>query len=104
MFEIDDAVVLLAKAKVLIEHGWCQGSFAKNSKGIGVSALDPSATCFCLTGAMLRIDRGQFSKTYGRAYRVLGYSLATWNDDPGRTQREVIARIEKGINDLSPMC
>lgn len=35
---------------------WCQACAAKNVKGERVPVLSPEATCFCLVGALCRIN------------------------------------------------
>lgn len=78
---------LLAAARYIEEHGWCQGSWSQPDGSV------------CLWGALRAIvvgDHGSFSREDWEplAERLpLGKFAAAWNDEPGRTEAEVIAAL-----------
>lgn len=84
---------ILNRAADLIEPAgmWTQGSWARDAAG----AADPrpeDAACYCLYGAVRKA--AGFGKT-DAAFEALGQSFRgdyiSWNDEPSRTQAEVVA-------------
>jgi hypothetical protein len=82
--------VLLRAADLLEEFGWCQGEFGSKEDG-----------SFCLYGAVDTAHSDLTGKP-GWAPREFGIFLhkrlggcASWNDDPGRTKAEVVARLRE---------
>ena len=86
----------------ILERGWCQGVYARDSRGHEVAPSDPSATSWCLRGAIV--------KAYGETtdasvnYRMMlldlcddfkRCSITTWNDTPSRTKAEVVALAKR---------
>jgi hypothetical protein len=96
----------LILAKSLIEnHGWCQGTFAKDDCGRTVNSLSPEATSFCIAGACSRAAHtARSANNYLGMLRRLrqhlqGIPPAEFNDVPGRTKEEVLALFDKAIGD-----
>lgn len=105
------ADVLNYAANLVAEPGgWMQGGFANNAKGLGVDAADAEATCFCAVGAVIaaraRLEAHNLDTTtdlvfYARRVAQPGVAdhlldpLSEWNDNPGRTQDEVVALLRK---------
>lgn len=99
----------LRDAADLIEtKGWTQGAIARHEDGGETDADDPDAACFCVNGAMWAVTRqaprdGTFSALYdtarSRLYHEIcneGYDMTEeWNDAPGRTAAEVIAKLRE---------
>lgn len=79
---LDEASKLLLKAAALIEErGWCQGSM-----------LSPSGYCALGAIGVAGDYRDIAYKARDKFSAVVG-SVATWNDWPGRTKEEVIAKL-----------
>jgi hypothetical protein len=84
----------------LLETGWTQGDYAADARGLGVDDHDPRAVRWCLVGALnVACPKGRdYANLRGGAYaelqRELGVGLLSdWNDEPGRTQSEVVAAM-----------
>lgn len=85
---------VLAKAADLIEPEgrWMQGEWQ-----------DGPRQCFCAEGAMAEIaqvspclmDEHSASRFLERAAGIPWFGVPTWNDQPGRTQAEVVATLRK---------
>lgn len=94
------AVDVLRAARALIEKGWTQYDFARNSGGWGVDEWHHSAACFCSWGALNRagidLECNTASAIHWLRSATVG-PIAVWNDAPGRTQAEVLAAFDKAI-------
>lgn len=97
---------ILLKAADLIEPegAWTTEAYARNDGGDIVQPGDPSASCWCLIGAIGRVDR--FNPSYMAldkfeampAIQALtavtdGVWPPNWQDSIGRTQAEVVAAL-----------
>jgi len=80
--------------------GWCQGALARDCAGHAVFPRQSVAASWSLLGAIAAsLDCGtpEWTAYFKRLSRVLGAPsgsarwLAEWNDDPTRTQAEVVA-------------
>lgn len=103
-----DEIALLDRASDIIRKGWTQGTYARNEAGQPVGALDKEACQWCLRGALKRADNFDHAslsvygiKVYQRVLQSLSnsifpQSLASWNDEKGRTQADVIKILEEG--------
>ena len=108
-----------AADKIEPEGAWTQGAPARNAKGEVVQFASPEATCWCLTGAIavtsthkwthwddpekwgLFIDHNHSAilEVTTVALKLLRqWSLAGYNDTPGRTQSEVVAALRAGAD------
>lgn len=97
--------ILKAARKLLSKsEQWTQGHAARSRQGRPVSYMDADAVCFCSWGAI-----GHESPTTAdrdETVQALGYSpyhtpqLFDWNDAPGRTHAEVLARFDEAIKRL----
>lgn len=98
---MDVATVLNAAADLIEPEGcWTQGAYARHENGNPIGPMEDNATCWCLSGAIQRIDKGsQFSRaweTFDTFVRRRGHDhIAAFNDAPGRTQTEVVAALRK---------
>lgn len=87
----EPARLLLRAAELIEERGLCQGSFGST----------PGPLCF--QGAILYAKTGReygplsdkMSIAYQRMYDALGTDPTNWNDSPGRTQAEVVAKLRE---------
>lgn len=111
-----------AHAAALVRQGWVRGSFAEDNSRKPVDIQSPSATCFCIMGAVVRagFDLGLAEPrippgdTWSSA-SALGFDLVPqvrealgpkagdprasaspnyWNNQKARTAEEVIAALE----------
>lgn len=96
----DESVVdSLRKARELVAKGWTKRAFARKRNG-KICVLDSKDACsFCASGAMRRIMGGE---SYIEGWKMLEraidpYSIIAWNDDPKRTQAEVVAAFDRAI-------
>lgn len=94
------AVIVNARDK--LAKGFCKGHIALDMDGREVMATSPHAVAYCAVGALwaavleLKTTAGLFhtviravEKEIGKAYDPMG--LVTWNNEPERTQEEVVS-------------
>ena len=85
-----------------ISKGWCQGSSAEDADGRGVGASEDEAVAWCLWGALLAVgatDEDEV-KVSGAIHRQVHRDMLDWNDEPGRTQEDVLdmlAKVKAGL-------
>lgn len=90
--EMDKVSLVILKAADLIEEfGWVQGT----AYGYGE---DLNRSPMCMFGALRRADRASnfdvCNEAVERVNRAVGGRfMANWNDVPGRTKAEVIAKL-----------
>lgn len=91
---------VLAKAADLIEPEgrWTQGYRAQTSEGRITEPGTSEAHCWCIVGAIQEVEESGGHSPYSRpALRfvdcVVGHEPALWNDDPSRTQSEVVTAL-----------
>jgi hypothetical protein len=96
---------LLGDTATLVARGWCQGADARGPDEGAVDPWDERAVSWSLLGAIVGVlesgtpDSCEISlEELGAALNALAAiievdSLAVWNDDPERTQREVLATL-----------
>jgi hypothetical protein len=96
---------VLDKAADLItpDGAWTQGHGAHKADGNITGARSPDATCWCLHGAVLAASGQPFAdRAEAFVERALGMEHITdaydWNDDPARTQPEVVAALRKAAD------
>jgi hypothetical protein len=84
---------VLSRAADLIEPegAWTQGSYGRTADGSSVYYDDPNAVCFCLRGALRRVDPTGSWMEYAANHRL----SAAWNDAFGRTQAEVVSALRQ---------
>lgn len=86
---------ILRKAKHILENdGWCQGTMHSSQGHCAIGALRVVSS-----GAGLMAAREALENVIGTpAWISAGYSLiAWWNDYPGRTKEEIIAKFDQAI-------
>jgi hypothetical protein len=87
---------------------WTQGTSARNVFGQPVPSTDPSAVCWCASGAIgcCYPTAYQPSGTFPIHARLANYlakqpyrpesgTISLWNDDPRRTYEEVVAVLKE---------
>jgi hypothetical protein len=100
------AVELLRRASDLIRRGWTHDAESRDSAGVEVEPWQSTATCWSLLGALVGALEEQTNRSEdlpldqlanaldALALFVDSDSLADWNDDPRRTQADVVAVLE----------
>ena len=97
---------ILKKARKLVEKGWTQGAYAKDGNGRILFFDDKKAVKFCPLGAIGRVTGSLYNaEAVGARYAVidsieggmLGFDIASWNDDKKRTKRQVLAAFDRAI-------
>lgn len=96
------ADVLDAAADLLEKPGaWTQGASARDRSGNPVLPSSEAAICFCAWGAIAKAS-GDFTAEDRRPLRMLTKPwgkpstpdvIGAWNDAPGRTQKQVVAKL-----------
>lgn len=78
----------LRAAAALVEQGWTQGKMEQ--KGFFTRRVK-----YCIYGAVIAagIDSTDFVVLTFRDEELDRIGPMTWNDDPGRTQKEVVAKL-----------
>ena len=98
---------LLIKTRELLATGWTRGVWARDKNDNEVPISGSKAVCFCLEGAIVRARRDfgplpEYGDLNGMALNIALkqagiISIIDWNDDPRRTQSEVLALIDRAI-------
>jgi hypothetical protein len=109
---------MVSEARRLVAGRWCQGAHARNEAGVEVPSWSEEARCWSLLGALLASWHRQDSQddgdlvahlvdahALGEATEVLGDVVGTaaldrWNDDPARTEADVIAALDGALERL----
>lgn len=95
----------LKKAKALISepHHWIQRTYARDRRGMACSVTSRRAESFCMLGALNRVSFNHpytvsiFLKAERRLGRVIGDSIAVFNDDPGTAHSAVLSAFDRAI-------
>jgi len=87
-------------AAALVRKGWVQGMFAQDAEKMLVPSLSDRACAWCISGALNRVAsgelRGEMERLCSEVALASGYEhIIHWNDDPERTQSEVVALLER---------
>lgn len=108
---VTEADVLRRAADLLEEFGWAQGYYAFSETGAYAAPTCSAAVRFCAVGAMTRaawdLTRDEYDfdpdvalglagyRSFDAKGRVTSCGVPAWNDAPGRTREEVIARLRE---------
>jgi len=87
----------MPKPSYYIKRGWCQGTLARDTQGEACLETSPDAIAWCTYGAIYAAypNEPQHRESLLDKLQVLFHiPLAKWNDDPKRTQAEVIALLQ----------
>ena len=93
----------VSRVRARIEKGWCQKAPARDASLKETSAWSPSATQWCLVGAIAaeahyrtpQEIREQGAALRTRLYETLPGSIVDWNDAYGRTKEEVLEALDR---------
>jgi hypothetical protein len=110
------AAAMVSEARGLVVRGWCQGTHARDRRGLEVPAWSSEARSWSLLGALLaawhrhEIDTRDAdvvahladAEALGGATQVLGEAVGTaslehWNDEPQRTQADVLEALDRAL-------
>jgi hypothetical protein len=109
------AAAMVSDARRLVAEGWCQGAHARDETGSEVPSRSERARSWSLLGALLASWHRQDTHddediaahlvdahALGQATEVLGDVVGTaaldrWNDDPERTQADVVAALDGAL-------
>jgi hypothetical protein len=94
---------LLEETRNLVAQAWCQGSDARDRDGAAVAAWDEQAVSWSLLAVVERDAAAQGEIPLEQLAAVLyplsdlvdTDSLAAWNDDPRRSQAEVVGVLDR---------
>lgn len=90
---------ILERAADLIEPegAWIRGASARDQDGRRTIPSDPTATCFCASGAICRIAEDYEEQQAATKFvnRLLRAKVWNWNDRARRTQAEVVAKLRE---------
>jgi hypothetical protein len=99
--EVEQA--LITRAIELIEHGWTRRADARNKRAVSVSATDPAAASYCISGAFSRAaseldneDPIALCRVHERVREVIRDELgrysgvALFNDTHARSKQHVL--------------
>lgn len=95
--ELDEASkVLLRAADYIEEHGWCQNEMHT----LDGSACLEGAIQYAISGRLMRFDEGLesanlFCDALTRIDLAVDRPAFKWNDAPGRTKEEVVAKLRE---------
>jgi hypothetical protein len=81
-----------------LKKGWCQGAFAKDADGNNAYKYGTQPVSWCLWGATCAASMDEeHRKAFGEiCLELIGTrDGASWNDELGRTQAEVVALAEE---------
>lgn len=81
------------------ESNWTQDKFARDENGMGVSADNSTAVCWCLTGAIYRCYHSDDDRVVALVTDYIfetfnTYGIAHWNDLPTTTFSDIKQLIE----------
>ena len=105
-----DTHQLLVATRQLLATGWTQRRYARNANGLPVDHLSKDACKWCVTGALHRASVDLFStyewilfhatmaiRKHAIGVSQAGIDLADWNDEPSRTQVDVLKTVDRAI-------
>ncbi len=83
----------LDKARALIEKGWIQGAYAFEGCYCALGAIEAAAQAFTWRDVPLVL--APLELAVGRKAGIGNNEIAGWNDDPERTQAEVVQAFKE---------
>ena len=91
----------LIRARAKVREGWTQNKLAVDRYGYAALPHRPNACRWCASGALRAVNAPWL------AYRVLReqtprHLVATYNDEPGRTQADILDLFDRAIEKVTP--
>jgi hypothetical protein len=111
---VSQGLRLLRESRLLVAAGWCQGADARGRDGDEVDPWSERAVEWSVLGAIVAVlereakEFGEIpldelaSALYAMAEVIEADSLADWNDDPRRTQAEVVRAVQRAEDGFDP--
>jgi hypothetical protein len=105
---------LLERAQELVARAWCQGADARDAGGRPIDPWAPDAASWSLLGAIVAVLEREAAETgemaldelaaalYALAEQIDTDSLVAWNDEPRRSQAEVVGVLGKAATEYDP--
>jgi hypothetical protein len=95
-------ILKAARALITPEGAWTQGFYARTKNGFTVNTQSKDACSWCWLGAIAKVSDNIGGPQYEAAHdlfkRVSGEKYPSkFNDAPGRTQAEVLAKFDEAI-------
>lgn len=104
---MSDTKLILIEAQQKITEGWTQGAYARMSNEVDdggkVPVDSPLATCWCIMGAVFAVTPAgvPYRMALDKLKEANGWedtsNIIQWNDDPDRTQEQVLELFDKVI-------
>jgi hypothetical protein len=106
---------LLADARAVVASGWCQGADARGADGAAIEPWDERAVSWSLLGAIVAVleqraaDEGEIpleelaAALYALADVIETDSLERWNDEPRRSQNDVVNILAAAEDRFEPV-
>jgi hypothetical protein len=100
---------ILVDARGRVQQGWCHGVDARDARGRRCAPWHPDARSWSVLGSLVASEGGDADvrahasgAELGNAVSLLAEavgssSLQVWNDEPGRTQEEVLAAFDRAL-------
>jgi len=97
----ETTIAILTNARAFIAKGWCQGKSALDGDGNPIDATHPQAVRFCIFGAFdatgIILEDPVIELFKEASGLPPDRPLTGWNDEPGRTQSEVLEAFDRAI-------
>ena len=103
---MNNIIEIFKKARRLLSTGWCQGELSRDANNNPCEPYENCATQWCALGALSAVadtSDFNFSRLAGELVNHLGvdiFGISDWNDNPRRTQSEVLEEFDNLIEKL----
>ncbi len=89
-----------------LEKGWTQGTFARDENYKPVNEGNPSAICWCVSGAIsialpMSYELYLAIKLTDEIERITNQSIVAWNDSKNRTHGEVVCTVKRAEENIN---
>lgn len=94
--------VLQEARRLLVNKGWTQHAYARDSNGYSAIVSGREPVCFCLSGAINQVSDTSVDADVLAKNRIMSFidtNIPSWNDKANRTKEEVIALLDRAIAD-----
>lgn len=98
------------RKKLELPSSWTQHASARDAEHRSILALEPTAICWCLSGAlqsaMSEINISNRAETRLGAEKIIGKvlemdgcrtNIVRWNDNPWRRHHEVVQMLDRAV-------
>lgn len=104
------STLLAVRELIAVPERWVKGDWARSASGRDVFWGSEKAVCWCIRGAVNLVEQYSPSNSY-RAQEKLALmatgkselmALAEWNDAPQRTHADVLALLDRALEETKP--